>query len=37
MHCHGQNSSISIHKMYKENFTNKKIVNLQMRKIESAG
>ena len=31
-HCQGENSSILIHKMYKEKFIKWKIVNLQMRK-----
>ena len=34
-HCQGENSSIIIHKMYKEKFI--KIVNLQIRKNESTG
>ena len=34
-HCHGQNSSVFIHKLLKENFF--EIVNLHMRKNESTG
>ena len=36
-HCKGENSSIRIHKMYKEKFLKKKILNFQIRKNELVG